>query len=162
MSLINRLRRVGSPGRRGVAAIEFALWLPVLLLFVSAVIDWGSYMTTRVTVARAVMEGTRSGAAVFEPPTVVPPGSRIVNRTIARTERVFTDMGLTCSNPSCFQVQYCTIGAAADFGDDPALCTNPPIVTLVVEATLPFTPFFGLIPTPTDITETFEMAVESQ
>jgi hypothetical protein len=130
--------------RRGAAAIEFALWLPILLMFLSAVVDWGSYMTTRVTVARAVMEGTRTGASVFVP------------QTIARTNRIFTDMGINCTNPGCFRVRYCSIG------DGAAPCRNPPLDAIVVEARLDFTPFFGFVPTPPRIVERFEMAVESQ
>lgn len=138
--------------RRGAAAIEFALWLPVLMLFISAVVDWGVYMTTRVTVARAVMEGTRSGAAIFEPPNV-PPGSRILPRTIARTTQVFTDMGVPCGSPDCFQVTVCAVGQGGP-------CKNPPVPAIVIEASLPYNPFFGFIPTPSNITERFEMAVE--
>lgn len=141
--------------RRGAAAVEFALWLPILLIFVSAVIDWGSYMTTRVTVARAVMEGTRTGASVFEPPNIGARGSRIVPRTIQRTEQIFTDMGITCASPGCFRVEYCDTGEGG-------VCRNPPLNAIVVEARMPFVPFFGFVPVPDSIVERFEMAVESQ
>jgi hypothetical protein len=141
--------------RRGAAAIEFAIWLTVLLMFVSAVVDWGIYMTTRVTVARAVMEGTRTGASIFEAPNSGPRGSRIVPRTIRRTEQIFTDMGIPCSSPGCFRVEYCDTGEGGP-------CRNPPLNAIVIEARLDYTPFFGFVPTPDRIVERFEMAVESQ
>lgn len=140
---------------RGAAAIEFALWLPILLMFISAVVDWGVYMTTRVTVARAVMEGTRFGAAVFEP-TTVPPGSQIVPRAVNRTERLLQDMGINCAAPSCNIVAtYCDTG-------DGGPCNGPPFDGLVVSVSLPYRAFFDFVPTPVQITETFLMAVENQ
>jgi hypothetical protein len=140
---------------RGAAAIEFALWLPILLMFVSIIIDWGFYMTTRVTVARGVMEGARRGAAQFEP-TTVPAGSQIVPRARARTLQVLEDMGITCTGPSCLlQVTYCDTGQGGP-------CQNPPFDGIVVQVTLDFEPFFGFVPTPDRIQESFEMAVENQ
>ena len=56
---MNIIRR----SKRGSAAIEFALLSTVLFLFLSTVVDWGWYMTQRVSVARATMDGARVGAA---------------------------------------------------------------------------------------------------
>jgi hypothetical protein len=141
--------------KRGASAIEFAIWLPILLMFISAVVDWGMYMTTRVTVARAVMEGTRFGAAVFEP-TTVPAGSQIVPRARARTTNLIQNMGVSCAPPGCnIQVTYCNAG-------DGGPCSAPPFDGLVVEVTVPYVPFFDFVPTPDQINEKFLMAVENQ
>ena len=75
--------------RAGSAAVEFALWLPVMLMFVASVVDYGFYMTRRVTVARAAMEGARMGAAVFEADNVAP-GSMIVPIAESRAGEVLT------------------------------------------------------------------------
>jgi hypothetical protein len=146
---------MSASSRRGASAIEFAMWLPILLMFISAVVDWGVYMTTRVTVARAVMEGTRFGAAVFEP-TTVPAGSQIVPRARSRTVKLLQDMGITCAPPGCsINVTYCDTGQGGP-------CQNPPFDGLVVEVTVPYRPFFDFVPTPDLIDEKFLMAVENQ
>ncbi len=44
---------------RGAAAVEFALLLPVLLLFVGGVADFGRYFFTQITVSHAAREGVR-------------------------------------------------------------------------------------------------------
>lgn len=141
--------------RRGASVIEFAIWLPVLLMLISAVIDWGSYMTTRVSVARGVMEGARRGASVFEP-TTVPPGSQIVPKAKARTKLVLEDIGVDCAPPGCvIDATYCNAGQGGP-------CQNPPFQGLVVRVTTGFEPFFGFVPVPTQISESFLMAVENQ
>jgi hypothetical protein len=146
---------MSASSRRGASAIEFAMWLPILLMFISAVVDWGVYMTTRVTVARAVMEGTRFGATVFEP-TSVPEGSQIVPRARARTVKLLQDMGVACAPPGCnIDVTYCNTGQGGP-------CQNPPFDGLVVEVTVPFIPFFDFVPTPDRIDEKFLMSVENQ
>jgi hypothetical protein len=149
------MSQIRRSSRRGVSAIEFALWLPVLLLFVSAVVDWGHYMTTRAVVARGVMEGCRTGATIFEPPSVVPNGSMIEPRAQARTALVLGDLGITCPAANCvLQVDYC------DDGD--SVCSGPPFDALQVRVEYQFVPFFGLIPTPPEIREQFIMATEHQ
>lgn len=140
--------------RRGSTAIEFALWLPVLLIFVSAVVDWGDHMNKRVRVSRSVMEGCRSGSAVYESPMTVP-GSRIKQRAADRTERVLTDLGITCPNGDCIlSVTWCP--------DNPAVCGTPPFDALKVSVSYDIEPWFGLVPTPDRINESFLMAAEHQ
>jgi Flp pilus assembly protein TadG len=48
--------------RRGVTAIEYALLLPVLLLFILGIIDVGRLMWTYTTLSRAVDAAARCGA----------------------------------------------------------------------------------------------------
>lgn len=153
MSVLPRPTRRSS-ARSGSAAIEFALWLPVLLLFVSATVDYGFYMTQRVAVARATMEGARGGAAIFEPDAVFP-GTNIVPASTNRASDILTQLGIPCPSASCaISVNYCPAGDAA--------CGSPPFDGLKVEVTYQFTPLFGLIPIPTQIREELVMAVENQ
>jgi Flp pilus assembly protein TadG len=46
---------------RGVAAVEFALILPVLVLLLMAILDWGYYFYMAETVVNAAREGARVG-----------------------------------------------------------------------------------------------------
>jgi len=141
--------------RSGSAAIEFALWLPVLLMFVATIVDYGIYMTERVSVARATMEGARSGAAIFEP-DLVSPGTNIRPAALARSSDILTQLGVTCPSASCtIDVTYCpSPGGGA--------CGFPPFDAVMVDIKLQFTPLFGLVPTPSVIHETLIMAVENQ
>lgn len=142
--------------RRGSAAIEFAIWLPVVLMFVATVVDYGFYMTRRVAVARATMEGARYGAAVFEPDSV-PEGTDVEPAARDRASEMLTDMGIACPVvPSCaINTTYCQSDASA-------ACNNPPFDAIQVEIDYTYTPIFGLVPVPTHIQEKQIMAVEHQ
>jgi len=146
-----------STRRSGSAAIEFAIWLPVLLMFVSTVVDYGFYMTQRVAISRATMEGARAGAALFEPPDSAP-GTLVQAAALARTKLVLDELDISCSAPSCaVNTDYCPAGDAGclDFA-------SPPFDAIVVETSKSFTPLFGLIPTPARIDEKLIMATEHQ
>ncbi len=60
------------PGRRakrgeaGAAAVEFALVLPVLLLVIFGIIDFGRMLHAKITLAQAAREGARATALVDE------------------------------------------------------------------------------------------------
>lgn len=45
----------------GVAAVEFAILLPVLILIVVGTLEWGRYFTIRESVIHAAREGARGG-----------------------------------------------------------------------------------------------------
>lgn len=144
------------PGsKRGSAAVEFALLSIVLLLFLSTVVDWGWYMTQRVSVARATMDGTRVGAATFES-SLVPDGSLTVPAAETRTKDVLEDLGLPCVPPSCaVNVTHCSVGEGG-------VCMTPPFEAIHVALQYEYVPFFGFIPTPTSIQSEFIMATEAQ
>ncbi len=147
--------------RRGAAATEFALWVPVLFGLASIVLDWGSYMTTRVNVGRAAMDGVRVGAAVFEPANATA-GTISGPRGAERAKEVIEGMGLTCVAPNCTIIwNYCPAGAPGPCDCPDGSCA-PPVDSLRVEVNYAFTPWFGWSFTPTTISEEFVMAMESQ
>src|SRR5258708_23019295 len=55
---MNRLMR-GSAPDRGAAAVEFALILPLLLLLLFGIIDFGRALNAEVTITQAAREGAR-------------------------------------------------------------------------------------------------------
>lgn len=56
-------RRPGSGARdRGAAAVEFALLLPVLLLVLFGIIDFGRALNAQITLTQAAREGARLAA----------------------------------------------------------------------------------------------------
>ena len=144
-----------SGSKRGSAAIEFALLSVVLFLFLSTVVDWGWYMTQRVTVARAVMDGARVGAATFESSHVAD-GSLTVPAADARTKDVLADLDMPCGD------LYCTVTVTHCSINEGGVCGNPPFGAIHVALTYDYVPFFGFIPTPATLNSEFIMATESQ
>lgn len=52
-------RRMLGPRDRGAAAVEFAIMLPLLLLLVFGIIDFGRALNAQVTITQAAREGAR-------------------------------------------------------------------------------------------------------
>jgi Flp pilus assembly protein TadG len=52
---------------RGSAAVELALVLPLLLLVLFGVIDFGRMLNTQITLTEAAREGSRAAALGFDP-----------------------------------------------------------------------------------------------
>jgi len=69
--------------RRGQTLIEFALILPLLLLLIMNVVNFGAYLYAGVTVANAARTGTQyiipGGAWVGGPVPQLPPYSEVIN-----------------------------------------------------------------------------------
>jgi Flp pilus assembly protein TadG len=64
-----KLRREGRDRQRGVAAVEFALVLPLLLTVVLGAIDWGWYFFIDQLVTNAAREAARTGTLLPPRPT---------------------------------------------------------------------------------------------
>jgi Flp pilus assembly protein TadG len=80
---------------RGAAAVEFALLLPVLLLLIFGLIDFGRALNAQITLTQAAREGARL-AALGQ--------SGVVSRTQAAA---------TGLNPVSVAVTACPVGAGA-------------------------------------------------
>lgn len=55
------LRRARRRGDRGAAAVEFALVVPILLMLVFGIIDYGIYFNNSLSARQGVREAARSG-----------------------------------------------------------------------------------------------------
>jgi len=123
--------------RRGASAIEFALTLPVFLLFMFGTMDYGWYFFKLATVTHATQEGCRAGA-------VARTGGRdwrgigstdYGRYTIARNAvlKGLSDGGVSCksSGSSC----RFTMSGFGDFPSAFLVCdvevTSPPLVGFV-------------------------------
>ncbi len=74
-------RMARNAGRdRGAAAVEFALLLPVLLLLVFGLIDFGRALNAQITLTQAAREGARLAALC---PPAAPCQSKLVSGTQA-------------------------------------------------------------------------------
>ncbi len=90
---MNRRAAKDPPSDRGSAAVEFALLVPILLLIVFGIIDFGRALNAQITLTQAAREGARL-AAVGQP--------NVVSRTQAAA------VGLT---PVSVSVTGCPTGA---------------------------------------------------
>ena len=134
----NRLIKSRS-NRRGSAAIEFAFWLPLVMVMLSGIIDFGWYMARSEIVMRASRDGARQGAAVQNIGDIVTDSNAQANATL-------TALGYSGCNVSTT--------SSADSNDLTYLTT-------VVDC--PFTKLLGIAPgLPNTITYRFTMYTELQ
>ncbi len=62
LPLVHRLPRLGRQHERGTSLVEFALILPLLMVLITGIIDFGRAYQTIVTLTNAAREGARVGA----------------------------------------------------------------------------------------------------
>ncbi len=98
-----RESRIQSGHDRGAAAVEFALLLPLLLLIIFGVIDFGRALNAQITLTQAAREGARLDA-------LGQPNSAVVTRTI----NAATGLNLTSANVSETLVCVPNAGPTAD------------------------------------------------
>lgn len=84
---------------RGVAATEFALLLPVLLLILFGTMEFGMMMYGREVVTNATREGARYGIVAQTPP--VTSGEMITQATNYLTGTGVNSASVTFSVPAC-------------------------------------------------------------
>lgn len=83
---------------RGAVAVEFALLLPVLVILVFGIMDFGQLFNAQETLTQAAREGARL-AALNDP------------NTCSRTTAAATGLGLSCPS-SAVQITNCPAGAS--------------------------------------------------
>ena len=64
---INRRNTVRNQNPGGQALVEFAFVLPILLLLMVAIIDFGILFYSQMAVSNAAWEGARAGATIVDP-----------------------------------------------------------------------------------------------
>ena len=87
-----------SSRRRGQAMVEFALVIPIFMLVLSGILDFGFALFDRMTVINAAREGARAAVMVSDTSTIgtVAPASAIAAATQA-------GLTVTVSPPTCIQ-----------------------------------------------------------
>lgn len=125
---------------RGSNAIEFVLILPLLLMFVMAILDWGLYFQMRRGVVDAVRDGIRAAVAH-------PDRTEIEQVAKDRIELLLAGQGL-CDRSPC-TVTLLTQGAEGQR-------------TLTGEAAASYDAPIGLVETPDEFRVSFTMMLEMQ
>lgn len=131
--------------RRGVAAMEFTFWLPVLAAVASGIVDTGWYMSQYHNVSRAARDGARQGATMLETADAVP-GTEIEAASEAQALSVLEGVGLPCEGG-------CAIDADWVIGERDYV---------VVDVIYPFEPLIGFIPIELSMRSTFSMVTRQQ
>jgi Flp pilus assembly protein TadG len=91
-------RRDRHPTDRGAAAVEFALILPIVLLVIFAIIDFGRMLNAQITLTEAAREGARAAA-------LVKPGGEAAGQARAQAAALsalgsITPVVTDCSDPT--------------------------------------------------------------
>ena len=127
--------------RRGNAAVEFALTLPLLLAIVSAILDYGWYLTQSGNVMHAVREGVRMGATI-------PQDDGPEAEAVDQTESALRGLGIACDGGGCqVEAQLGTVGG---------------LDSITVDAEIAFSPLLGIVPTPGTLQGSMTMALGDQ
>jgi Flp pilus assembly protein TadG len=126
----NKVLGKRGPTDRGAAAVEFALVLPLLLILVFGIIDFGRAFNAQITLTQAAREGARMTALGYSSGTVQ-----------SKTAAAATGLGLTAS---AVTVTSCPAGA-----------TQSTEAVVTVRYTLSFSnPMIGLVGLPSTKTLT--------
>jgi len=129
-------------GRRGSSAIEFALTLPILIVILAGILEYGWYLFQLSNVVHAVRDGARIGVTV---PAGDSPGPEA--RATAHARDVLNGLGVPCSESGGCQV----VAAIAPAGDVEVL-----VLTIEVE----YEPMIGLLPHPALLRGNFTMMMQ--
>jgi Flp pilus assembly protein TadG len=127
-------------GRRAGAAVEFALTLPVLIILLAGVVDYGWYYFVQGAVHNAAKDAVRMGVVAQAGENPADLAEQVMND-------VLDDAGLSCSGT-------CTVTGAITVQSGYRL--------LEVTVERPFDPIVGLVPTPTNNAIAYTMLLESQ
>lgn len=133
------MRRLRLP-RRGASAVEFALTLPIVMLIISAVLDYGWFLAQDANVLHAVREGARVGVAV---PLDDGPDTAAINHTT----QILEVMGIGCGSG-------CEVTAT--------IGTTATLDVMTVRAVIPYDPLLGIVPVPVELRSELTMALEEQ
>ena len=111
-------RKVRPPrdGRRGAAAVEFALVLPLFMTLVMGGVDYGYFFFSEQVVANAAREGARAGTLVDpggQAPTTTAKSTAIATAT-AWAQQYLTNNGVKCpgGGSGCISAKYITVGTS--------------------------------------------------
>ncbi len=107
MSIKGSRRSVHHPDRgRGQALVEFALVVPLFLLLVAGMIDFGMGLSSSITVTNAAREGARLGI-ITPNAAAIESRSRAIALGLDQTRVTVTS---SCSRPAGSTPATCTLG----------------------------------------------------
>ncbi len=133
--------------RRGNAAIEFALLLPVVITLFGSIIDLSLYVTRAHVIQRVARDAARVGSATLES-TTVHTGAGIKAAAIAEATTSLSTAGIACGAGCTVTAEWRTISGTK---------------VIFVSVKYPFTAIMGIIPAlPNQIRADFTMMTQEQ
>lgn len=134
------MRTTPRHGQRGANAVEFALVLPLLLMFIGGIFDYSAFFMARNATYRAALEGARVGA-----------------------------MGDAVTAPGLAEAAFRSAYNASGYDDSTTTVTSSLIlinneINVSMDVSVPFHPPFGLatVIMPTAVRFTLSMRLEDQ
>jgi hypothetical protein len=128
--------------RRGSTAIEFALTLPILVVILAGILEYGWYLFQLSNVVHALRDGTRIGVTVPRDDAIGPE-----SRAIEHARQILNGLGVPCSESGGCSVQA-VIQPAAD----------TEVMELSIE--VDYKPMIGLLPHPGQLRGSFTMMMQ--
>ncbi len=113
---------------KGIAAIEFGLILPILLVLIMGIIDFGLLMTSRASMVSASREGARAGIVKTVPSVTAADIGTIVRNAL-------TNSGWDEADVALVDVDVTGVGGA--FGTDLTVGVNSNYSFLVLSHLVP-------------------------
>jgi hypothetical protein len=142
--------------RRGAAALEFGLWMPVICILLGGVADFSWMISRYHNVVRAARDGCRSAIAIKENINQTT-GARSPSDGVScglihqcaksHAEAILDGVGMPCGSGCVVQGEMVTLGA-------------PGGSAVRVNITYPFEPLIGLMPVPVNMQASFTMRVQ--
>lgn len=100
----------------GAAIVEFAIVLPVLLIFIFGIIEFGFLLYDQAVITNASREGARSGVVYAIRHNASGANSTVQNNAVSN--RLLISLGATPSLPSGCSTNPCAIATNLDGGFD--------------------------------------------
>jgi len=125
--------------RRGSTVIEFALTLPVIVVILAGILEYGWYLFQLSNVVHAVRDGTRIGVSV-----PLDDGPEI--RAAVHARDVLNGLGVPCASGGC--VVEATLQPATD------------VTVLKLNIEVEYVPIIGLLPHPSQLRGNFTMMMQ--
>lgn len=138
--------------RRGASAIEFGLWVPVIMALFAGVVDISRFISLQHTIQRAARDAARSGSSLTRALSGAGTATEadIEGTASTHARNVLVDSGLPCATG-------CTITSTWAFS------TVSDSWVLSVRVTYPFTPLIGLLPMLNgSVSKDFTMLTQTQ
>ena len=136
-------RRPPGNKRRAAAAVEFALTLPILMVLLSSILDYGWYFWRRSALTMITADAVRLGVAI---PRSSTPGPETMAEIYAQT--MMMDAGVPCPGPDCVMQTTRESHGGYSF--------------LRLQTTLQYEPLVGMVPTPDTVRAFSTMMLEDQ
>ena len=130
--------------RRGASAVEFALWMPIMLLLFGGIIDLSMYMNQMHRVVRVSREAARHSASLNLSQLSDTSSTSAIDVGLQtacndRALAIFTDLGQPCTSCS-IACSWRTDTSA----ESTTMAIRPEIIEVVVSE--PYVPMLNLLP----------------